>query len=306
MKAKTGQAAAALVTLLWGFSAALASGAKPPETGFRSGFVTISGSVKIHYLEAGPRDPGRHEPAMLFVPGWTMPAEIWEPQIRHFSRTHRVVAMDPRSQGESTETREGNYPEVRAQDIKAVVDQLKLGPVVLVGWSLGVDELAAYVEQFGCENLAALVFVDGIVRSLDDWDKATQKGFFNFLFRFLENRPEAGARFVRGMYARPQSPAYLERITRASLRTPTPTAMALMVGMVAKDRRAALGRITRPALIVAAEGPHRGLYEDMQRLIPGARLKIMPGVGHALFVDDAPGFNALLDEFLRSVPPSAK
>ncbi len=65
---------------------------------------------------------------------------MWEKQITHFAKTHRVVAMDPRAQGESSQTTEGLYPAVRARDIKGVVDQLKLAPVVLVGHSMGVPQ----------------------------------------------------------------------------------------------------------------------------------------------------------------------
>jgi len=117
--------------------------------GKKSGFVTTADGVKIHYLEAGPNPGTTKGPALLFVPGWTMPAEIWEKQIAHLAKTHWVVAMDPRSQGLSSQTTEGHYPAARARDIKAVVDQLKLAPacpgsscgVVLVGWSMGVTDV---------------------------------------------------------------------------------------------------------------------------------------------------------------------
>lgn len=52
-----------------------------------------SDSVELHYLEAGSG------PTLVFVPGWTMPAWIWKPQLEHFSTDHRVVALDPRGQG---------------------------------------------------------------------------------------------------------------------------------------------------------------------------------------------------------------
>src|SRR5277367_3748319 len=100
---------------------------KPPN-GSKSGFVNASDSVKIHYIEAGEvrttgglsvgpgSGPGlsvggggsvtkaQQKVSILFVPGWTMPGWIWEKQIVRFSREYRVVAMDPRSQGESTQT----------------------------------------------------------------------------------------------------------------------------------------------------------------------------------------------------------
>src|SRR3990172_7379864 len=124
--------------LLLPVTAAAGEAYKVPGT--KDGFVTTPDGVKIHYLEAGYRsqtlgvarshgfdEKGRYvshtksvvvalQPVILFVPGWTMPAWIWEKQIAHFSKTHRVVAMDPRSQGESQQTTEGHYPAARARD----------------------------------------------------------------------------------------------------------------------------------------------------------------------------------------------
>jgi len=266
-------------------------------TGSRSGYVITKEGVRIHYLEAGPDARIVRSPAILFVPGWTMPAEIWEHQITYFAKAQRVVAMDPRSQGLSSQTSEGNHPEVRARDIKAVVDQLKLAPAVLVGWSMGVTELAAYVDQFGTDGVAALVLVDGIA----GWDVEPEmmREEFDWLMPFMRDRRAAAARFVREMYKKPQSQEYLDRITRASLRTPTNTAMALLLGNMAVDRRPALAKIRRPTLIVAAEGPYLRMFEDMQRRITDSHLKVLEGVGHALFVDAADQFNALLEEFLK-------
>jgi len=84
----------------------------------RSGFVTTSDGIELHYLEAG------NGPAILFVPGWTGVGEFWEPQLNHFARSHHVVALDPRSQGDSEKAADGNYTERRAQDIKEIIDRL--------------------------------------------------------------------------------------------------------------------------------------------------------------------------------------
>lgn len=278
----------------------LAYAQQPRAMATKSGFVTTAEGVKIHYLEAGPG--GYSGQAILFVPGWTMPAEIWEQQIAHFAKTHRVVAMDPRSQGLSSQTSEGNYPDARARDIKAVVDQLRLAPALLVGWSMGVAELAAYVDQFGCDTIAGLVLVDGYAGW--DFDPALLKGIFEFAAGFQKNRREAAASFVRSMYKKPQSESYLDRITRASLRTPTNTATALLLGMLSVDRRPAFAKINKPTLIVVAQGPYGKIFEDMQRRITGSQLKVLDGVGHALFVDAAEQFNSLLEQFLKTLEPS--
>src|SRR5438552_2731193 len=87
------------VTLL--VSRAEARTEKPWAT--KSAFATSADGARIHYIEAGKG------PAILFVPGFTAPGWIWEKQITQFSITHRVVAIDPRAQGESSQTAEGLY-----------------------------------------------------------------------------------------------------------------------------------------------------------------------------------------------------
>src|SRR5436853_2125056 len=47
--------------------------------------------------------------------GWNAGAGIWRQQVNAFSKTHRVIAIDPRSQGESTKTTTGNTPKTRAR-----------------------------------------------------------------------------------------------------------------------------------------------------------------------------------------------
>src|SRR4051812_31567292 len=71
--------------------------ASEAELAIQSRFFVTSDGVRLHYLEAGsPRAP-----TLVLVPGWTMPAWIWGPQIRAFSLSYHVVAFDPRGQGDS-------------------------------------------------------------------------------------------------------------------------------------------------------------------------------------------------------------
>lgn len=273
--------------------------------GFKSGFITTTDQVRIHYLEVNRDREEAGLPSLLFVPGWTMPAEIWEKQIRHFGKTHRVVSIDPRGQGRSSKPTEGYFPAARARDIKAVVDQLKIAPVVLVGWSMGVGEVVAYVDQFGTKDLAGIVLVDGIAGI--DPSPQMMSAMMGFAGSFLKERDKFTEGFVRSMYKQPQPEPYIQKVIAASKRTPTSAGAALFLGMISTDNRAALSKIDRPALIcVAPGGPWDSVYEDMQKRIPGARLEKFDGAGHALFVDQSDKFNALLDEFLQSVVPREK
>lgn len=106
--------------------------------------------------------------------------------------------MDLRSQGESSKPGEGDYPASHARDIKAVIEQLHLAPVVLVGWSLGVPEIAAYVDQFGTSSVAGFVLVDGIAGL--DLTPEFVKGSIDFLNALQTNRSQQTCDFIRSMY----------------------------------------------------------------------------------------------------------
>lgn len=259
----------------------------------KDGFITTSDGVRLHYLESGSG------PTIVFVPGWTLPAEIWEHQIRHFAKSYRVIALDPRSQGKSQQTTEGHYPERRAQDIKELVDQLNLAPAVLVGWSLGVAEVLTYVDQFGTDTLRAVVLVDGYL-SIDP-SPEFRAGMANFLQSIQVNRKQFAGQFVRSMYKTQQPEDYLERMTAASLQTPTNTAVTLVANwQAARDWRLALDKLDRP-ILYAVTAELKGQGEMLEKEFPLAQVELFEEAGHALFVDEPDRFNALLEDFLNNV-----
>ena len=195
--------------------------------GTKSGFVTTADNVSIHYLEAKPKSLGQG-PAILFVPGLMTPGWIWEHQLAYFAKKYRTIAIDPRSQGSSSKPAEGHYPAARARDIKSVVDQLRLEPVVIVAATSAVTEVISYVDQFGTQRVAGLVLVNGIAGR--DYDKETMSGLLTYAQGFQVNRRSATERFVRGLFRQTQQDAYLKRMVDATMQMPTDSAVALIVG----------------------------------------------------------------------------
>lgn len=267
----------------------------------RSGTITTPDSITLHYLESGAG------PAILFVPGWTMPAEIFEPQLAHLGQRWRTVSMDPRGHGRSSKPTDGYDFGTRARDIRAVIEGLKLVPVVLVGWSNGATEVAAYIDQFGTAGLAGVVFVDGTAGGNVTAEESAAR--MKLMPRLLTDRRAFTEAFVRSMYRAPKTDAYVRGIVDGVLRTPTTVAVTTGLAAAFADFRPALAKIDKPSMIVAAQSPFTKWYEDMRARIPGVRYEIMAGVGHALFADDAPRFNALLEEFAKTTqaaPPDGR
>jgi microsomal epoxide hydrolase len=254
-------------------------------------FFQSSDGVRLHYREAG-----QGALTLVFVPGWTMPGAIWEAQLNHFAARYRVLTFDPRGQGESQIARDGYTAERRAQDIAELIGHAKANRVVLVGWSLGVLESLQYTRAHGTDKLAALVLVDNSIG-----EEPPPKPDPTFLPRLKKDRRATSERFVRNMYRTPQSNAYLQRITEQSLRTPTDAAVALLSYTQPRTYwKETAYQVDKPVLYVVSER-FRGQAGNFQTHRPDAATAVFERAGHALFVDEAARFNALVESFVNSL-----
>jgi non-heme chloroperoxidase len=260
----------------------------------KSGSFKTSDNIRIHYVEVGAGRP------IVFIPGWTMPAWIWQKQIDEFSKKYHVVAVDPRSQGESDKPTFGHLPETRARDYKELVDHLGLKQPVLVGWSMACGELLKYAEQFGTDNVAGLVLVDGFISVKSSPDLFA--GLSGWMNQLQQDRHKQADGFVRGMYRKPQPEDYLKRVMDASMDVPADTAVVLVYDMVATDFSGSFSKIDRPLLFAYQPDSQKTADLLQSKLGDKVRLEKFDGDGHALFVDDPEKFNRVLEDFVQGLP----
>lgn len=265
-----------------------------------SAFVTTADGVSLHYLESG------RGPSLVFVPGWTTTAQFFEPQIQHFASSYRVVAVDPRSQGDSTKTTEGNSTEQRAQDLATLIDRLALAPAAVVAWSMGVADLLSLIDQFGTSSLRSVVLVDGAIVS-----PSVDPEMFSLLVgevkKMQRDRRAYSAELIRRLFRRPHADDFYARLAAATLETPTNTAIAMQFDSLAFDYRAALRALDRPVMFAGRSGkPGPGTQVDIFREErPNDRVELFPQSGHAVFLDEPDRFNAIVGDFLSSQPRAA-
>lgn len=274
-----------LLALATGFSARAAA-ARPHDR-----YFLTSDGVRLHYLEAGPTTAH----TIVFIPGWTMPAWIWTPQIRAFSRRYHVIAFDPRGQGKSQAPATGYTPARRGDDIADLLTHIPPAPFLIVGWSLGVLDTLAYVHRHGDELLAGLVLVDNSVG--EEPPPQPHPGHR----RPGPPPPHAVAmrHFVRSMFHNPPGDAYLQRLTAATLHTPEAASRALLAYPVPRSYwRDALYSTDKPVLYVVRP-TWFAQAANLERKRPNTEIARFHNAGHALFVDDAARFNALLSRFIR-------
>lgn len=251
-----------------------------------SHYFHASDGVRLHVLEAGTA--GR-SPVIAFVPGWSMPAEIWRPQLESLGARYRVAALDPRGQGRSEIARTGYTADRRAADIAEFVSRYP--KVLLVGWSLGALESLHYVRNHGEAKLAGLVLVDSSVGE----PPAPRAGSFRSDLK--RDRTAALDRFVRAMFRTPRPEAELAALVEAASRLPLDASLVLLAYPYPREHwRAAAHASTVPLLYVVTP-QFAAQAQNLKRNRPATETVVFEDAGHALFVDEPGRFNALLADF---------
>jgi non-heme chloroperoxidase len=282
-----------LLTLVPFAASSLAQSSALPREVTDHFFLSTDG-VRLHYLEAGP--PAAH--TLVFVPGWTMPAWIWMPQILAFSHRYHVVAFDPRGQGDSAVPVSGYEPVRRGRDVAELIDRLDAPRVVVIGWSLGVLDTLASIHVAGDRRLAGLVLVDN---SVGEEPPPPPSPFRPQPRRFGPPSSHAAAmkQFVKAMFHHPPPAAYLDRLTEAALHTPEAASRLLLSYPVPRSYWKDAVYATKVPLLYVVRPRWVAQAETLVRNRPETEMDIFNDAGHALFVDEPARFNSVTERFLQ-------
>jgi non-heme chloroperoxidase len=262
-------------------------------------FFKASDGTRLNYVQGAPTSAVLR-PTLVFVPGWSMPASIWEKQVAHFSKSYSVVVLDPRSQGLSQVSDAPHTPERRALDIAELLEHVgvrddKAG-YVLIGWSLGVLESLTFLTNHGQKGLRALVLVDNSIG--EDPPPPTRQSNFLKNLRDPKMRRTTLDGFVRSMFRTPQEEAYLMAITDAAMRMPAMASVQLLSQPFPRTYwRDAVYKVDKPVYYMVTP-KFEGQAQNFKNRHRFGRISIFEGEGHALFVDNPERFNTLLDTFL--------
>ncbi len=151
----------AVCSLSLAASAALAQGPRARSgvwrdpTSHRTSFVTVAPNVQLHVLEFG----GSGAP-LVFLAGLGNTAHAWDTFAPRFTDRFRVVAITRRGFGESSHPDDGYDLDTLVNDIRVVLDSLRIERVSLVGHSIAAEELTRFAVTFP-NRVSKLVYLDG-------------------------------------------------------------------------------------------------------------------------------------------------
>lgn len=259
--------------------------------------------ISIGDLDLNVLDEGRG-PVLLLVHGFPLDHTMWRHQVRHFSRTHRIIAPDLRGFGNSGVTPGTVTMRQYADDCAGLLDALRVTePVCLCGLSMG-GYVAFQFFQHHRNRLNSLILCD--TRAVAD-DAAGKQGREDLATRVLKEGPDfIASSMPEKLFAKRRleagDPIVAE--TQTQIRRTHPEGIAAASrGLAARpDVTGLLGKIDVPTLVVVGAEDAISKADEMRQIaaaIPGARFVEVAGAGHMSPLEDPAAVNAAIEEFLK-------
>lgn len=269
--------------------------------------LTADDGIRLYYEESGSGTP------VVFVHEFAGDHRSWEPQMRYFSRNYRCIAYNargyPPSDVPSDATR---YSQDRAcDDIRAVLDGLKLEKAYVVGLSMGgfatlhfglrYSERAHAIVVAGCgygaepgkrqqfqqeaEKTAANLQAKGMAEVAQSYAQGPTR------VQFQNKDPRGFAECVRHLAEHSTTGSTMTLLGVQRLR---PSLYDLADG---------LAKMTVPTLVMTGDEDWPCLEPDLflKRTIPSAGLVVLPNSGHVINLEEPALFNRAVDDFFHQV-----
>jgi pimeloyl-ACP methyl ester carboxylesterase len=246
-------------------------------------------------------------PEILFIHGFMQSHLSWARQTEsELAREFRMVTYDFRGHGDSDKPLERERyrsGKAWADELAAVIAAAGLRRPVLVGWSYAGRVISDYLEAYGGAGIAGIDFVNA--RTKSDPRFAGQFSSIHFAELTAEDlgtRIAATRTFLHACFARQPSQDDFETMLAFNMMVPR----AVRAAMTGREFDAdhLYRRLALPVLVTFGIEDKILLPEGARHVasvIPGARLSLYDGVGHAPFWEDTPRFNRELAEFVRGV-----
>lgn len=248
-------------------------------------------------------------PAIVLLHGFNQCQFAWIAQMHGaLAKEFRLILPDNRGHGMSEKPLEPeHYTDSQrwADDLHAIISELKLHKPVLVGWSYGGLIINDYLAHYGQEALGGINYVCAAV--LMGGQKA--EGMFGeVLERFVpgmcsENPVEnmqATRGFISAAFAQPPSDDQLNMMLAFNMLVPPAVRRTLVTRTI--DRDDVMRRLTLPVLVTEGAKDFIILAAQTRHLlecVPHAEHSLYENIGHCPPLEAAERFNRELAEFAR-------
>jgi non-heme chloroperoxidase len=267
--------------------------------------VKLNDNLTIHYEQTGSGDT-----TIIFIPGWMMSTEVFVHQLAHFKDSTKYTALtfDPRGQGQSSKPVEGHTYQQHARDLAQLIEKLELNKIILAGWSYGVTEQLAYLNQFGADKIKAMIMIDtgpdvtGATRDEWVWYLNDDSDGYSRWFTegIIEDRENVVKGFGEWMLENP-TPENLAWVTKiASNSSSSVASIQNATGFYLDYSEDLIALEGKMPLLYVVRDEMKGVAEKWIKSNTPSATAVYMGK-HLMFWERPDEFNKVLDKFLSSI-----
>lgn len=257
--------------------------------------------TRINNIEIAFDDKGSG-PAIVLIHGYPFNRSMWTDQTTALVDRFRVIALDLRGHGDSESSTGASTMKLMAQDVAALMDELKVGRAVVGGLSMGGYVTLVFHQLFS-ERVEKLLLADTRAQADTEEGKATRaEQAQKILTEGMAGIVDAMLPKLLSPETVSKRPEVVKRVRDMMLHTSPEGAAAALRGMAERDDQTErLSQIKVPTLImVGKEDPITPLAdsEKMHQQIAGSQLVVIENASHVSNIEQPAQFNRALGDFL--------
>lgn len=253
-------------------------------------------NTKISYTDEGKGT------AVVLLHGFLENKTMWKAFIPELSQKHRIITIDLLGHGETECLGYVHSMEDQADMVYAVLHELKIRKVVLIGHSMGGYVALAFAELYP-DNVKGIVLQNSTSRADSDERKknrdraikAVKQNYTNFVRMSIAN--------LFSEDNREKLPKEIENVKLEALQTPLQGIVAALEGMkIRKDREVLLHFAPYPIQLVLGKKDGVLIYDENVNQIEGTKVQLTTfRDGHMSHIENEKELKKVLVDFLKKI-----
>jgi non-heme chloroperoxidase len=275
--------------------------------------ITTKDGTEIYYKDWGKGQP------IVFSHGWPLSSDDWDAQMLFFlQHGYRVIALDRRGHGRSTQTWEGNDMDHCADDLAELMEKLDIRDAIHVGHSTGGGEVARYIGRHGTKRVAKAVLMGAVppimVKSDKNPDGVPISVFDDIRAAYTKNRAQFYMDLTLPFYGYNRPGASISEGVRQhwwlqGMMGGTKSHFDYIQAFSETDFTEDLKRMDIPTLVMHGDDdqivPVANAALKSVKILKRPTLKVYPGFPHGMFTVHPEQINADLLAFFKGTASAA-
>jgi 3-oxoadipate enol-lactonase len=253
--------------------------------------------IDTHFRVNGPDA----KPWVTFITGIANDLWLWEGQVSALARDFRVLRYDLRGQGGTPPTPPPYAIDLLVADLIDLWDRIGVGTSHLVGLGLG-GALAQAAAIRHPDRIGRLAPCCCRARMVPEFAKLWRELIATVEAKGIEPIVEATVERWFSEAFKAANPRVLDDVRAMIRRTSAAGYVGCASAFLGLDIERDLGSIRAPTLFISGALDQRGgppaLMASLAEKVPGARHASVPQAAHIANVENPPGFNRVLADFL--------